>query len=206
MNEMIECDDINYDDIAIHLPWVITSLYSDGVVDNYSLAEIRDALRIQQLQSKSWLYNHLKDLDRESKILVVGSWLGFTSYCLLKMGFKSIHETDTDPKHRKLSTWMNREFNKFCSISMDVNKIPLEFHDVIICTSCEHIENNEWFDRVIPKTKMFLQSTNLVLPDHINTVNSIEEFSEKYPLNLEYSGTMKYSDSFYRYMLVGEKM
>jgi hypothetical protein len=205
MNNVIECDDVNYDEVSIHIPWAITSFYCNGVIDDYELSEVRDAFRIQQLQSKSWLYNHLKDLDRKSKILIVGSWIGFTSYCLFKMGFKNIHETDTEPKHKKLSQWMNRDF-PITVYSLDVNNMPVQFYDVIICTSCEHIANNEWFDRATPKTKMFLQSTNLVLPDHINTVNSIEEFSEKYPLNLEYSGTMKYSDSFYRYMLVGEKM
>ena len=207
-NHIFSCTDIPYEKVATHIPWVMNSLYCHvNNTDFVSLEEIRDAFRVQQCQSKQWLLNNIvsPSINLNSKILVVGSWLGFTSYCLHKLGFNNVTETDLDPKYQILSETINNQFSNFKHFSEDINNLPVEDYDVIICTSCEHIEDNTWFDRVKPKTKLFLQSTNLVLPDHTNTVNSVEEFSEKYPLNLSYMGTMIYHQSFFRYMIIGEK-
>ena len=207
-NHVFSCADIPYEKVATHIPWVMNSLYNfENISYLVSLEEIRDAFRVQQCQSKQWLLNNIvsPSINLNSKILVVGSWLGFTSYCLHKLGFINVTETDLDPKYQMLSEIINNQFKNFKHYSEDINNISVDEYDVIICTSCEHIEDNSWFDRIQPKTKLFLQSTNLVLPDHPNTVNSAEEFSEKYPLNLSYMGTMKYHKSFFRYMIIGEK-
>jgi hypothetical protein len=206
VNDIFVSSKIDYTNLSIHIPWAIDSLYCQGVIDNYDLREIVDALRIQQLQSKAWLFNQFKELNPQNKILVIGSWIGFISYCLHKKGFTNVTEIDLDPKHQKLSEWMNREFKNFKHYSENVNNINMDGYDVIICTSCEHLENNEWFYKIKPKTKLFLQSTNLILPDHPNTVNSANELLEIYPLNLSYMGTMIYNINFKRYMITGEKL
>jgi hypothetical protein len=207
VNDIFKCDIIDYKSISEHLPAAIQALYYPKVVDNYTLAEIRDALRIQQLQSKSWLFQHLEKLDRNSKILVVGSWIGFISYCIQKMGFVDVTETDMDEKHKNVSEFLNSKFPKFYHYSKDVNALDLTYYDVIVCTSCEHIADITWYLKAKNGTKLFLQSNNLVHEEHINLVNSAEELHKQYPyVNVEYMGTMIYNDIFSRYMIIGEKI
>jgi hypothetical protein len=206
MNEIFNCDLIDCDMVSIHLPKVIESLYYSNITDLYDLIEFRDALRLQQLQSKSWLLQHLDKLDRNSKILVVGSWIGFISYCIQKMGFIDVSETDMDPKHQKISQRLNSQFSNFQHYNSDVNLLNLSYFDVIICTSCEHISDISWYSKVKNGTKLFLQSNNLIHEQHTKIVQSVEEFITHYPnIKLKYIGTMIYNELFSRYMIIGEK-
>ena len=206
MNEIFNCDLIDCDTVSIHLPEVIESLYYSNITDLYDLIEFRDALRLQQLQSKSWLLQHLDKLDRNSKILVVGSWIGFLSYCIQKIGFTDVSETDMDPKHQKISQRLNSQFSNFQHYNSDVNLLNLSYFDVIVCTSCEHISDTSWYSKIKNGTKLFLQSNNLIHEQHTKIVQSVEEFVSHYPnIKLEYTGTMIYNKLFSRYMIIGEK-
>lgn len=201
----MDIKDIDYSTIAAHIPHVMQMLYIDSILESTSLVEIRDAFRVNQMQSKAWMLDQLKDTDRNAKILVVGSWFGFTSYCLFKMGFTRIIEVDPDSRFRQMSGCINRENHNLGIYCADVNDIDVSTYDIIINTSCEHISNNSWFDQISPGTLVILQSTNFAYTDHINIVSDIGDMKSKYPLNYTYEGELKFNDKFTRFMLCGTK-
>jgi hypothetical protein len=202
----MKCEEINYERLCVHIPHVIQSLYTPELLETTSLVEIRDAFRANQLQGKAWLLDNIKHIDPRARILVVGSWLGFYSYCLYKEGFRRITETDIDSRLEKLSSHINVRNNKFVHLNADINDLDLSEYDLIINTSCEHIEDNRWFDNIKPGTILALQSTNFKCPDHVNTVNNLDEMKVKYPLKYSYADELVFNTLFTRYMVIGEKI
>jgi hypothetical protein len=205
VDQKVNGTDLDYSRVAKCIPDIMNALYSEEAFKSTSLEEIRDAFRVKQLQGKVWLLDQLKQYsNRDSKILVIGSWLGFTSWCLYKEGYKFITETDPDSRLEKLAKHVNR-FNKdFIHLSFDVNSIDVSNYDVIINTSCEHISNNEWFDRIPSGRLLLLHSIDLPSWDHTNLCKDLQEMSSKYPMDLLYSGTLNLG-TYNRFMLVGRK-
>lgn len=201
----MKCTEINYDYVAANIPHALQSLYNEDILNSITLPEIRDAFRINQMQGKAWLLNEIQKYDRDSSILVIGSWMGFTSYCLYKLGFSDITETDPDTRFGHMSMNMNQGNKKFKHLNQDVNDLDLDRYNIIINTSCEHISDDTWFDRIIPGTKVALHSTNLKWHDHVNTVENLDEMKNKYNLNLSYSGELVFNPTYSRFMLVGTK-
>lgn len=201
---MTNPNDVNYNFVASLIPDVMNALYNEPASKDITLEEIRDAFRIKQMQSKAWLLNQIQDrhINKESKILVIGSWLGFTSWCLHKLGFKNITEIDVDSRLEDFAKHLNRFNKNFSHITDDVNNIDTSKFDVVINTSCEHIDNDRWFLSLDSKSLVFLHSNNLPGYDHTNTCIDLEEMIKKYPLDLKYSGYLDFKD-WKRFMLVG---
>lgn len=188
------------------IPNVLTELYNPIISKNITIEIIRDAFRKSQVQGKQWLLNTiLTYTKKDNKILVIGGWLGFISYALFNLGYTHITEVDIDGTIADFSKNLNRFNPDFKHISADINEIDLSYYDTIINTSCEHILNNVWYDRISHNTNLFLQSTNLVVPDHVNLVQSIDEMKTKYPCNVIYSGELKFS-SWTRFFIYGKKI
>ena len=181
-------DEIDYSSVAIHIPRAIQALYLPNVLHSITLEEFRDCFRIHQMQGKAWLFQNISNVDKNSKVLVVGSWLGFTSYCLFKNGFSYIHETDLDIRLSSISLGINSDNPNFMHMCDDVNHVKIDDYDLIINTSCEHIENQSWFHKIKPGSTVVLQSTNLKHDDHYNIANSLDEFIKQYPLEYSYCG------------------
>jgi len=206
MIEKIEGKDVNFSSVTRHIPEVMNALYDREAFSIVTLEEIRDAFRTKQMQSKAWMMSKIKELnlDSNSRVLVVGSWLGFTSYCLFKLGFSNITETDPDSRLEKLAIHLNRKNPNFKHLSEDVNAIDLSGYDLIINTSCEHIADNSWYERIPASAKIVLHSNNLEGYDHVNTCESVEEMSSKYPMELNFTGELNLG-SYSRFMLVGNR-
>lgn len=198
--------DVDYSKLCQYIPDVIQSLYVDEILKSVSLTEIRDAFRINQMQGKAWLLEKLESVDRNSKVIVIGSWLGFTSYCLYKMGFKFITETDPDARLNHIAKHINLPNPDFLHLQKDVNDLDLSNYDLVISTSCEHIGNNSWFNSVKPGAIVALQSTNFKWHDHINTVDNVEEFKNQFKLDYHYADEMMFNTIFTRYMIIGKKL
>ena len=201
----MNCNEVDYNSVAANIPHVIQSLYLEDILNSTTLIEIRDAFRINQMQGKAWLLDQLHEVDRDTPILVIGSWMGFTSYCLYTMGFKYITETDPDSRLSLMARHINQENKDFIHLSKNVNEISLDNYKLIINTSCEHIGDNTWFDRVPSECLLALQSTNLKWHDHVNTVQNIDEMKSKYKLNYVYNGQLEFNTTYSRFMLIGTK-
>lgn len=194
-----------FEKIASFIPEFMNALYNDDALKSTSLEEIRDAFRKKQIQGKAALLHLVETFCKKDKeIVVIGSWIGFTSFCLYKLGYSKITEVDPDTRLTPIAIWANR-FNKdFAHITDDVNNLNLDAFNVIINTSCEHIEDNSWFDNIPKGTLMFLQSTDYESWDHTNTCSSLDEMIEKYPMNILHAEEL-YLEQYSRYILVGIK-
>lgn len=204
-NEKLVGNDIDYSIVARYIPDVMNVLYDKECFDSVSFEEIRVAFRVKQMQSKSWMMRKIDSLDlvdKNSKVLVIGSWLGFTSYCLYKMGFQHITETDPDTRLEKFANRLNRRNKHFVHLSKDINDVDVSKFDLIINTSCEHIADNSWYDRIVTGTVMVLHSNNLEGYDHVNICKDVDEMKTKYPMQMLYSGEL-YLEQYSRFMLVG---
>lgn len=207
MREHLKNTDVKYDDIAVFIPDVMNAMFNEKAAIVLDLWEIRAAFRVKMMQSKAWLIQKFlqQNVDKEKRILIVGGWLGFTSWVLFKNGYNNITEIDLDARLHDFTTHLNRFNGSFRHIVTDVNEIDITNYDVIINTSCEHILNDRWFKSIKYDAFCILQSNNIDVYDHVNKCNSLSEMIEKYPLRLQYSGELNYNDGTSRFMLIGSK-
>ncbi len=185
----------------------MNSLYNENSLNATELKEIRDAFRVKQMLGKSDLIEQVQRfVNKDDNILIIGSWIGFTSYCLYKLGFANITEIDPDTRLTQISNHFNRFNKNFKHIEDDVNNIDISKYNCIINTSCEHILNNFWFDNISTSALICLQSTDYPSLDHVNTCENLEEMISKYHLNhLLYSKTIDLQ-SYKRFTIIGKKI
>jgi hypothetical protein len=177
-----------------------------------------------QLASKLWLNNVLEDLVNSRKmsditIWILGGWYGLTGFLALsreKIIISKVRSFDIDPKTQEIadninSLWTrNGRFKAFIENVNDLDYSSPWFYesgnpDIVINTSCEHIRESTWFDKIPDGTMVILQSTDMEDQDHINRVTSLEEFKSKYLLSKYlYENTMKL-DNDSRFMVAGIK-
>ena len=195
---------IDYSRPAGYIPEVMNALFNDAVFESTNLKEMRDAFRVKQMQGKAWLLDAVEQYcSKDSRILVVGSWFGFTSFCLWKMGYTNITEVDPDSRLEKFAKHLNRFNKEFKHLTADVNDIELDY-DVVINPSSEHIADHSWFARIPKNTLMFIHNTDYVSDDHPNICKNLEEMIDKYSMDYLYRGTFDLQ-TYKRFMLVGKK-
>ena len=204
--EKINPDTIDYSYVSSFIPEVMNAMYNESIAKQTNLYEIRDAFRVKQMQSKAWLISHIKNsnLNLNSKVLVIGSWLGFTSLILSKLGFTNITEVDPDVRLTEFAKHLNRSNKNFLHITDDVNNIDLSNYQIIINTSCEHILEHRWFENIKKGTQLFLHSNDLRGYDHVNICNDLNSMIEKYPMDLDYAGELDFIN-WRRFMMIGQK-
>jgi hypothetical protein len=83
-------------------------------------------------------------------------------------------------------------------------------NQIIINTSCEHLTETDWLRNLPDHAHVFLQSTDMKLPEHINCPENLEDFTRKYSPFINILNTkvlpIRYPNmSFNRYMLFGQK-
>jgi hypothetical protein len=80
--------------------------------------------------------------------------------------------------------------------------------DIVINTSCEHITQDEydlWLSGMPHNSLIVLQSNNYVIPEHVRSAKSLEEFKEQSQLNtILFEGEIPLP-LYNRYMLIGRK-
>ena len=194
----------------------------DKNVDLYRSFDIMNAINDAQLESKQWLVdNLLRYLDKKytyfdvRDILVLGAWYGVTGLLLrehLDPAVK-IWNIDSDPKCIDYSHLLKQDIphtENNISVTADAAEYFFENSDayqVIINTSCEHMDQED-IDLMLrmknPETVVCLQSNNFHKePEHINTHNSVDEFADSLNIVVLWKGTLKPSDEYERYMVIG---
>lgn len=199
--------DLDHSRVASFIPEVMNALYNDAALSSTSLVEMRDAFRLKQIQGKTWLLEGLERFcfSKDKKILVVGSWFGFTSFCLWKLGYKNVTEVDPDSRLVPLTLHLNRFNKSFKHISADINDIDISSYDVVINPSGEHIADNTWFSKIKKGALVIIHSTNYPAIDHVNLSNSHDELPVKYVLETtQFVGTLDL-ETYKRFMIIGIK-
>lgn len=185
-----------------------------------------DAWSDGQMRSKLWLCDLIeKDFANNKdpqEIWILGSWYGLLAQLLLvrqKLNVKKIRLFDIDAEALEISKkilnfWMIENKVEIIHEQIDCNQIPTFYWqqkpNIIINTSCEHFKNYNWL--VFPAgINLYVQSTNMAHPTHINGVQNLEEFKNilaKNKIKMTYADQIdfKYPNfSFQRYMISGIK-
>jgi len=187
-----------------------------------------DAWSDSQVASKLWLCQHLElqceklEYTRHNhRIAVYAGWYGILPFMLLTRGkikyVQWIRSIDIDPACEAIADeinchWVMKEW-KFKAVTKDVNEqrwnMPYNDPSIVTNTSTEHFDKQDWFFKIPPGVLVALQSTNMEHEEHMNTVDSLEEFKLRYPLSkIEYSGVREFSypdKTFSRFMIIGRK-
>ena len=200
------------------------------------LVDVINSLSKNQFASKDWLIEKLNEYKHPYRnklkkdritIAILCSWYGLLAYKLIeKFNAKKldrIHCVDFDPKSKQIS---NRLFRKIDNNNLykgiltqikfwekDIEDMPekiLEESEVVINTSCEHLSQQTIYDTIDKSpsgTLIVLQSNNYnQIQEHINTVNSLQEFVSQYQSHLiNISMYEKDFLDYKRFMIIGIK-
>jgi hypothetical protein len=219
----MSCRELIYKNALREIERIYTNSKYDPEEDLYRSYDIMNAINDAQMASKQWLVDNLLPfLDKEytyfdvRDILVLGAWYGVTGLLLrehLDPEVK-IWNVDSDPKCMDYSHLLKKDVpyaENNISITADAAEYFFDNADayqVIINTSCEHMDQediNLMLSMKNPETVVCLQSNNFHKePEHINTYNSVEEFVNSLKLvKVLWSGKIKPSDDYERYMVIG---
>lgn len=183
-------------------------LYSVSPADRPSYDEFRDMFSHGQVKSKEWLMQELLEFDAfipDAKVIIVGCWFG-TLGMLLKKKYPKINLSllDFDPRCKKFLDAITWDMPDIRNITEDMYKYDY-YEDIFINTSCEHVENLDYWLKLLPKKKVvILQSNDLIeVEDHKNCVISVQEFIDKVNLpEIWFSGELNVGH-YNRYMIIG---
>ena len=176
---------------------IITNLISSSMREVREDKDLLDSYSPNQFLSKLNLINHIRSLNilnKDSEIVIFGSWYGSILIPAFYDEVKKITCIDQDPK-----VISRAKHNLFKDLDIDfITGDVFEFRDqykttdLFINTSCEHMKpmrewgpaptyKNPWWDRVSPAYFAFQSNAMFDIPTHINCVNNIEEFKKQLP-------------------------
>jgi hypothetical protein len=183
-----------------------------------------DSFSSGQYLSKLWLAQTveriaLEYLERPEgyKIWILAGWYGITNLILRtrnNIRISEVRSFDIDPSCESIADKINEAWVwqgwQFKAVTKDINVIDYnESPDMIINTSVEHIDSDQWFHNIPTGTLVFLQSSNLDHDDHSNVFNSTQEMMDRYALSEFLYDGIKYFDygdhGFKRFMIAGIK-
>jgi hypothetical protein len=185
------------------------ALYSTDPADAPRYDEFRDMFSSGQIRSKEWVLKELERMDpihQDKSFIVTGAWFG-TLGMMIKWQFPTVRVAmlDIDPRCERFIQNIIYDNKDLRSITGDMYRYSY-CEDVIINTSCEHIDNvREWLD-ILPKDRtVVLQSNNYLEGNgHVNCVSSTEQFIKQTGLqNIIYSGELV-MPMYTRYMIIGK--
>jgi hypothetical protein len=175
------------------------------------------ALNRKQIACKTWLIDELHKAyggDYRS-IWVMGGWYGVLSALICEDPRYTIAEIvsyDIDEGCEDVAECLNREHaieGRFKARTADMLEIDYAAGtpDLVVNTSCEHLEDvGAWLDLIPRGTRLVLQSNNYFgEPDHFNCASSLEEFKAQAPIStIDYEGELALKN-YTRYMLIGSR-
>jgi hypothetical protein len=172
-----------------------------------------DAFWRGQLLSKEWLIGNLRHfVPSKMTIDIHGGWVGVLASMIFQSGIpcESIRSVDLDPECENTANTMNQlelEAGRFRAITANMVNLRSDA-DIVINTSCEHITQDEydlWLSGMPHNSLIVLQSNNYVIPEHVRSAKSLEEFKEQSQLNtILFEGEIPLP-LYNRYMLIGRK-
>jgi hypothetical protein len=183
----------------------IDNLNSDPIIKS-----IINSVNKDQIENKKWLIEKLTPylhLYEKPKILIVAGWYGLLANMLSDIINEKVHTSDRDPLCKEIGIKMFGNNIKFWTKDIkDYYENDLKEYDIIICTSCEHIDDlliNSFLDKKQKSSIVVLQSNNFVgLKEHINCKKSLQDFKNSINLNVQFEDTKSF-EKYDRYMIIG---
>ena len=177
------------------------------------LLDVLNSIGERQQISKDWLVKNLNNYKHSFRnkikkdnvsIVLLCSWYGLLAYKLIeKFKIKKIDRiycVDFDPLSKRISQKLFRKVDnenlknglltQVRHLERDIKEVDEKVleSEIIINTSCEHLNQQTIYD-IIDRTQrgtlIVLQSNNYhKIPEHINTVNNLNEFVSQYQSRL----------------------
>jgi len=203
-----------YQKILSTISYIYDQSSKNKDIDLFRFKDVLDSYNEGQWQSKIWAVEELnKFIDNSYKeCAIIGSWYGLFSYLLAESGFnKTILNIEIDDVCNKIAKQLkiHDNINYKTVDGIEDFKNHNFFDRIVVCTSCEHIDNEELyftFKQKNPNMLMCLQSNNYYEVDsHINCYDTLEDFIKSLPLkNILYAGTKNYKNKYDRFMVIGK--
>lgn len=180
----------------------------DYITSDRKVKQIINSVNDNQIESKTWLVEKLKEhldmFSNDVNICVAAGWYGLTAHLLREHTNGKLVSFDIDPECEIIG---NHLYDNIKFVTEDINNFNPEKFDIIICTSCEHITDNE-LNNFLNKRKLnaivVLQSNDYYeIKDHINCKNSLEDFEKSVNLRILNSYEKQIENKFNRYMIIG---
>ena len=173
----------------------------------YDVKTIVNSINDNQVQSKEWLIENCFeyfDMFDDAKTLIAAGWYGLLGDMLYRGEYCSdITIYDMDPKCREFGKKM---YPHLKHITRRIKNIDAYGYHQIICTACEHVDDNElneFLNKKSPGSLVILQSNNYFgIPGHINCKTSLAEFQSSVNFNIIKSFELK-TEKYNRFMIVG---
>tara|TARA_Y100000114_G_C11748266_1_gene322809 strand:- start:1147 stop:1758 length:612 start_codon:yes stop_codon:yes gene_type:complete len=172
------------------------------------LLEIENSLNRNQITNKEWLVDLLSQYSEmityHPNILVLAGWYGLAGHMIANKIPCQVTVIDKNPD----CAIIGKELYPYLKhVTADLNDFNMSGYNIIICTACEHItddEINTVLDKKDKSTVVFLQSNNYnEVKDHINCKTSVDDFAN----SLQLSSCKKYTlslDKYERFMVIGK--
>lgn len=166
------------------------------VVKNNNRMDIIDSFSNNQFKSKLELIHLIQEaeiLNNLTNVTIWGCWYGSLLVPLLAPIVNNVIMIDRDDEVIRIGK--NKLFQNYENVSWSTGDIfekwrgDLPDTDLVINTSCEHMKPmNEWPNWGKMKNNLYFafQTNNMFdIEDHINCVNTINEFKAQIPKNAE---------------------
>ena len=196
-----------------------------ATVSRFTAPDLGAALNKNQITGKLWLTNELHRAvgGRLGNIYILGGWYGVLAAMLLhdnRFDITGVVCIDRDEHCKPIADSLNRTHisrGKFRAITADLQQLDYEDilvnsnsktrPDVLINTSCEHLDQFEqWYAKIPSGTLQVLQSNDYyACEEHTNCVPDLETFQQQAPMHeLLHAGSLRLK-KYTRYMLIGYK-
>jgi hypothetical protein len=170
---------------------------------------IINSINDNQEQSKNWLVEksieYFTFFDKP-KICIAAGWYGSLADKLKAHIDNGVLSFDKDSQCKAIG---QKLYKGVTFATAEIEYFNFRTYDIVICTSCEHLEQkviNDMLERIKKGALVILQSNNYTqIEGHINCHNSVDEFEQTLKFDkILYKGSLKL-DKYDRYMVVGIK-
>jgi hypothetical protein len=142
------------------------------------IQDVINSVNDNQIKNKLWLIDKLKpylDIYTNPKISIAAGWHGLLAHLLDDKDNITSFDIDNTCKKTKL-------FDNVSYKTNDIVKQDPKESDILICTSCEHIIDDNvmtWIKRKKENSIVVLQSNDYFqIEDHINCKKSLPDFKK----------------------------
>lgn len=204
--------------------WFASSQIADlrATVSRHPEPDLGTALNRNQVTSKLWLADrlHASAGPAFGTITVLGGWFGVLGAILLsdrRLSIERVVSVDIDPRCAEVAASLNAtqvRAGRFSTQTADMRTMDFDAPatrssapDVIVNTSCEHVEGFAgWYARIPADRLLVLQSNDYyAITDHVNCVSDLDAFRAQAPMRDELFGGMQPHKKYRRFMLIGRK-
>ncbi len=192
----------------------ISDVLRKGVSTGLNVFDFANSFSQTQLESKKWLVEELSKVSfkKQPTILILGGWYGSYLVPLLRQHVKPdhIYFNDIDRSCLDVAKELHTRYKEDRSISFHHFDATAMFHhfnaDIVINTSCEHMEQYEEMLKEGQDTLFVLQSCDEESdPGHVNVSKSTQDFLHKVGLTRVYMQSRKNLGHKNRFLIIGKQ-